>query len=207
MPSAGAPSASLYIQPQIRHIQVVESLIFLKPCHRMITLYRCRSIPPKELRQPLNEQTHDRCFRFAAQAAQQTGHEHDRAPANAAMRHCDSTDLRNQALKTAFCLKTAIFETFQSISHQPGRVTGSHLVMLVRKDQAVILSSLNPIFIPCNSARGNPNTSANPQHLALLPVLLGILPLPGLPPFPFDFWNPGISIRRLTEVLTKDSFV
>ena len=66
--------------------------------------------------------------------------------------------------------QTAIFETFHSISHQPGRVRGSHLVRLVRKDQAVILKSLNPIFVPDNSARENPNTSANPQHLDLLPV-------------------------------------
>ena len=82
--------------------------------------------------------------------------------------------------------QTAIFETFHSISHQPGRVRGSHLVRLVRKDQAVILKSLNPIFVPDNSARHNPNTSANPQHLDLLPVLPGTLPLPqDLLPSPF----------------------
>ena len=67
---------------------------------------------------------------------------------------------------------------FHSISHQPGRVRGSHSVRPVRKDQAVILSSLHPIFVLYNSARENPITSANPQHLALLPVLPGTLPLP-----------------------------
>jgi len=41
------------------------------------------------------------------------------------------TPLTKQAFKAAFCLKTAIFNTFQSISHQPGRVRGSHLVRLV----------------------------------------------------------------------------
>ena len=41
------------------------------------------------------------------------------------------TPLTKQALKTVFCLKTAIFEMFHSISHQPGRVRGSHLVRLV----------------------------------------------------------------------------
>ena len=55
---------------------------------------------------------------------------------------------------------------------QPGRVRGSHLVRLVRKDQAVILKSLNPIFVASNSAREDPNTSANPQHLDLFPSLL-----------------------------------
>ena len=104
------------------------------------------------------------------------------------------TPLTKQALKTAFCLKTAIFEMFHSISHQPGRVRRSHLGRFVQKDQAVILSSLNPICIPYNSARENPNTSANPQHLALLPVLLGILPLEGLPPFPFDFPHVEIGV-------------
>ena len=59
---------------------------------------------------------------------------------------------------------------FQSISHEPERVTGSHLVRLVGKDQAVILSSPSSIFILFNSARKNPNTSANPHHLDLLPV-------------------------------------
>ena len=73
------------------------------------------------------------------------------------------TPLTKQALKTVFCLKTAIFETFHSISHEPGRVRGSHLARLVRKDQAVLLMSLNPIFVPDTSARENPNTSANPQ--------------------------------------------
>ena len=48
------------------------------------------------------------------------------------------------------------------------------------------MSSLIPIFIPYNSARENPNTSANPQHLALFPVLSGTLPLPlDPPPSPF----------------------
>jgi hypothetical protein len=87
------------------------------------------------------------------------------------------TPLTKQALKTAFCLKTAIFETFQSISRQPGRVRASHLVRLVQKDQAVILKSLNPIFIPSDSALENPKPSANPQHLDLFPVLSGTLPL------------------------------
>ena len=67
---------------------------------------------------------------------------------------------------------------FHSISHKPGRVRWSHLVRLVQKDQAVILKSLNPISVLYNSARDNPNTSANPQHLDLLPVLPGTLPLP-----------------------------
>ena len=40
------------------------------------------------------------------------------------------------------------------------------------------MKSLNPIFVPDNSARHNPNTSANPQHLDLFPVLSGTLPLP-----------------------------
>ena len=71
---------------------------------------------------------------------------------------------------------------FQWISHQPGRVRGSHLVRLVWKDQAVILSSLIPVFISYNSARKNPNTSANPQHLDLFPVLSGTLPFPLDPP-------------------------
>ena len=97
---------------------------------------------------------------------------------------------------------------FHSISHQPGRVTGSHLVRLVWKDQAVILKSLNPIFVPDNSARDNPNTSANPQHLALLPVLLGILPLPGLPPFPFDLGhNFGETVRFWVFARTKGPHV
>ena len=48
------------------------------------------------------------------------------------------------------------------------------------------MKSLNPIFVPDNSARENPNTSANPQHLDLFPVLSGTLPLAGLPPFPID---------------------
>ena len=98
------------------------------------------------------------------------------------------TPLTKQALLTAFCLKTAIFATFHSISHQPGRFRGSHFVRLVRKDQAVILKSLNPIFIPYNSARENPNTSANPQHLDLFPVRPGTVPLPlDPPPSPFPF--------------------
>jgi hypothetical protein len=98
------------------------------------------------------------------------------------------TPLTKQALTTAFCLKTAIVKTFHSISHQPGRVRGSHLVRLVQKDQAVILKSLNPTFVPYNSARENPNTSANPQHLDLLPVLQGTLPLPHYPPSsPFPY--------------------
>ena len=42
----------------------------------------------------------------------------------------------------------------------------------------VILKSLNLIFVPSKSARKNPNTSANPQHLDLFPVLSGTLPLP-----------------------------
>ena len=41
------------------------------------------------------------------------------------------------------------------------------------------MCSLNPILIPYNSARDNPNTSANPQYLALLPLLPGTLPPPG----------------------------
>ena len=98
------------------------------------------------------------------------------------------TNLTKQALQTTFCLKTAIFETFQSISHEPGRVRWSHLVRLVWKDQVVILSSLSPVFIPYNSARNNPNSSANPQHLDLLPVLPGTLPLPpDPPPSPFFY--------------------
>ena len=57
----------------------------------------------------------------------------------------------------------------------------------VRHHLAVILCSPIPIFIPKNSARDNPNTSANPQHLDLLPVRLGTLPLPqDLPPSPFS---------------------
>ena len=47
----------------------------------------------------------------------------------------------------------------------------------VRHHLAVILHSLIPIFIPDNSARYNPNTSANPHHLDLLPVLPGTLVL------------------------------
>ena len=47
----------------------------------------------------------------------------------------------------------------------------------------VILKSLNPIFVTYNSARKNPNTSANPQHLDLFPVLSGTLPSPGPSPF------------------------
>ena len=47
------------------------------------------------------------------------------------------------------------------------------------------MKSLNPIFIPDNSARENPNTSANQQHLDLLPVRPETLPLPqDLPPSP-----------------------
>ena len=53
----------------------------------------------------------------------------------------------------------------------------------VRHHLAVILHSLIPIFIPQNSARDNPTTLQNPQHLDLLPGLPGTLPLP---PFPFD---------------------
>ena len=41
---------------------------------------------------------------------------------------------------------------------------------------------LNPILIPSNSARKDPNTSANPQPLDLFPVLPGTLPLPHYPP-------------------------
>ena len=49
------------------------------------------------------------------------------------------------------------------------------------------MKSPNPIFGTVNSARHNPNTSANPQHLDLLPVRLGTLPLPqDLPPSPFS---------------------
>ena len=62
---------------------------------------------------------------------------------------------------------------FQWIFHEPERVPGSHLVRLVWKDQAVILKSPSSILIPSNSARENPNPSANPHHLDLLPVFPG----------------------------------
>ena len=51
----------------------------------------------------------------------------------------------------------------------------------VRHHLAVILCSLIPIFVPDNSAWDNRNPSANQQHLDLLPVLPGTLPLPPLP--------------------------
>ena len=89
---------------------------------------------------------------------------------------------------------------FQSISHEPERVTGSHLVRLVGKDQAVILSSPSPIFVLYNSAWGNPITSANLQHLDLLPVLPGTLPLPlDPPPSPFPFWIVLMLLKQAVE--------
>ena len=50
------------------------------------------------------------------------------------------------------------------------------------------MKSPNPIFVADNSAHHNPNASANPQHLDLLPVRPGTLPLPqDPPPSPFPF--------------------
>ena len=89
------------------------------------------------------------------------------------------------------CVLDTFLHLIPFFSHLESKLGHIWLRGDVRHHLAVLLSSLIPIFVPDNSARKNPNTSGNPQHLDLLPVLPGTLPLPHYPPsspFPYCKW-------------------
>ena len=97
------------------------------------------------------------------------------------------------------CVLDTFLHLIPFFSHLESKLGHIWLRGDVRHHLAVLLSSLLPIFVPDNSARKNPNTSGNPQHLDLLPVLPGTLSLPPpSSPFPLfllileaEIWSAG----------------